>query len=62
MAAEEPIATHSTLSKIIVYTTVISGFVAACLMFGRGESLVAIKGKTAVAAHKNMAYDLEKKL
>jgi hypothetical protein len=31
-------------------------------MFGRGESLVAIKGKTAVAAHKNMAYDLEKKL
>jgi hypothetical protein len=46
MAAEERIEAHSTLSKIIVYTTVISGFVAAYLMYKRGESLVAIARKT----------------
>ena len=46
MAAEERIETHSTLSKLIVYATVISGFVAAYLMYKRGESLVAIARKT----------------
>jgi hypothetical protein len=48
MAAEERIEAHSTLSKIIVYTTVISGFVAAYLMYKRGESLVAIARKTVI--------------
>jgi hypothetical protein len=46
MAAEERIEAHSTLSKIIVYATVISGFVAAYLMYKRGESLVGIARKT----------------
>jgi hypothetical protein len=46
MAAEERIEAHSTLSKLIVYATVISGFVAAYLMYKRGESLVAIARKT----------------
>ena len=38
MAAEERVETHSTFSKIIVYATVISGFVAVYLMYKRGES------------------------
>ena len=46
MVAEERIEAHSTLSKIIVYATVISGFVAAYLMYKRGESVVAIARKT----------------
>jgi hypothetical protein len=46
MAAEKRIEGHSTLSKVIVYATVISGFVAAYLMYKRGESLVAIARKT----------------
>lgn len=46
MAAEERVLAHSTLSKIIVYATVTSGFVAAYLMYRRGESLVAIARQT----------------
>jgi hypothetical protein len=46
MAAEERVATHSAFSKIFVYATVISGFVAAYLMYRRGESIVAIATKT----------------
>jgi hypothetical protein len=46
MVAEERIEAHSTFSKMIVYATVISGFVAAYLMYKRGESLVAIARKT----------------
>jgi hypothetical protein len=47
MATYERIVAHSKLSKLIVYATVISGFVAAYLMYRRGESLVAIATKTA---------------
>jgi hypothetical protein len=47
MAAEKRVEAHSTFSKMIVYATVISGFVAAYLMYKRGESLVAIARKTA---------------
>jgi hypothetical protein len=36
---------HSTLSKY-VYATVIAGFVAAYLMYRRGESLIAIARQT----------------
>jgi hypothetical protein len=46
MAAKEQVEAHSTLSKIIVYATVISGFVAAYLMYRRGESMVSIARKT----------------
>jgi hypothetical protein len=46
MTAEERIEAHSTFGKLIVYATVVSGFVAAYLMFKRGESLVAIARKT----------------
>ena len=46
MVAEERVVAHSTLGKIIVYATVISGFVAAYLMYRRGESLVAIARQT----------------
>ena len=46
MATEERVEAHSTLGKIIVYATVISGFVAAYLMYRRGESMVSIARKT----------------
>jgi hypothetical protein len=46
MAAEERMEPHSKLNKIIVHATVISGFVAAYLMYRRGESIVAIARKT----------------
>jgi hypothetical protein len=46
MAPEERIEAHSTFSKIILYATVISGFIAAYLMYRRGESLVSIARKT----------------
>jgi hypothetical protein len=46
MAAEERIGAQSTFSKVILYATVISGFVAAYLMFRRGESLVSIARKS----------------
>jgi hypothetical protein len=46
MAARERVEAHSTFSKIVVYATVISGFVAAYLMYKRGESMVAIARKT----------------
>jgi hypothetical protein len=46
MAVEERIEAHSTFSKIILYATVMSGFIAAYLMYRRGESLVSIARKT----------------
>jgi hypothetical protein len=46
MAAEERVEAHSTFSKMIVCATVISGFVAAYLMYRRGESMMAIARKT----------------
>lgn len=48
MNTERPIATHSPFSKLIVYATVISGFVAAYLMYKRGESMISIARKTVV--------------
>jgi hypothetical protein len=46
MAAEEQIEAHSMLGKAILYATVISGFVAAYLMYRRGESMFSIARKT----------------
>ena len=46
MATEERVKARSSMSKLIVYATVISGFVAAYLMYRRGESLVSIARKT----------------
>ena len=46
MAAEEQVEARSSLSKVVLYVTVISGFVAAYLMYRRGESMVSIARKT----------------
>jgi hypothetical protein len=46
MPAEGQVEAHSSLSKIVLYATVISGFVAAYLMYRRGESMVSIARKT----------------
>jgi hypothetical protein len=46
MAAEDQVEARSSLSKVVLYATVISGFVAAYLMYRRGESMVSIARKT----------------
>jgi hypothetical protein len=46
MAVEERVEAQSSMRKVILYVTVISGFVAAYLMYRRGESLVSIARKT----------------
>jgi hypothetical protein len=46
MTAEERVESQSSMSKVILYATVISGFVAAYLMYRRGESMVSIARKT----------------
>ncbi|WP_158787398.1 hypothetical protein [Granulicella sp. L46] len=46
MAAEVQIETRSTLSKVVLYATIISGAVAAYLMYRRGESVFSIARKT----------------
>jgi hypothetical protein len=46
MTAEERVEAQSTLSKVILYATLISGFVAAYLMYRRGDSMVSIARKT----------------
>jgi hypothetical protein len=46
MAADEQLEAHSTLSKVILYATIISGFVATYLMYRRGESMFSIARKT----------------
>jgi len=46
MEKEESIETQSSLKKVIFYATVISGFIAAYLMYRRGESLGTIAKQT----------------
>jgi hypothetical protein len=46
MGVEKQVEAHRTLSKAILYATVISGFVAAYLMYRRGESMFSIATKT----------------
>jgi hypothetical protein len=46
MTAEEPVATRGSLSKVIFYATVVSGVVAAYLMYRRGESVLSIARRT----------------
>lgn len=42
MTTEKPMAARSSLSKLIFFATVASGFVAAYLMYRRGESIPSI--------------------
>lgn len=42
MKKESQIETRSSMSKLILFATVVSGFVAAYLMYRRGESLGTI--------------------
>jgi hypothetical protein len=46
MATAKQAETRSDLSKIVLYGSVISGFVAAYLMCRRGESVVSIARET----------------
>jgi hypothetical protein len=48
MSTPAGIEPRTTLSKVILYATVISGFVAAYLMYRRGESIMSIARKTAI--------------
>ena len=46
MEKEESIETQSSMKKLIFYATVIAGFVAAYMMYRRGESLGTIAKQT----------------
>jgi uncharacterized protein (DUF697 family) len=46
MEKEGSIETQSSMTKIIFYATVIGGFVAAYMMYRRGESLGTIAKQT----------------
>lgn len=46
MTAEQRIESQSSISKVVLYATVVSGFVAAYLMYRRGESLFSIARKS----------------
>jgi hypothetical protein len=46
MEKEASIETQSSIKKVIFYAAVISGFVAAYLMYRRGESLGTIAKQT----------------
>ena len=46
MEKEESIETQSSMKKVIFYATVIAGFVAAYMMYRRGESLGTIAKQT----------------
>ena len=60
MAAKEQVEAHSTFSKIIVCATVISGFVAAYLMYKRGESMIAIARETVTNPVGSLVSEVKK--
>jgi hypothetical protein len=47
MDGEVQAESNGSISKAILWVTVISGFVAAYLMYRRGESMISIARKTA---------------
>ena len=59
MAAEEQVEARSSLSKVVLYATVISGFVAAYLMYRRGESMVSIARKTVTNAVGSLVSEVK---
>jgi hypothetical protein len=46
MAKENRIESQSSMKRVILFATVVSGFVAAYLMYRRGESLGSIAKQT----------------
>lgn len=46
MEITERNSTRSSMSKLVLFVTIMSGFAAAYLMYRRGESLGAIAKKT----------------
>jgi hypothetical protein len=46
MAKESRIESQSSMKRVILFATVVSGFVAAYLMYRRGESLGSIAKQT----------------
>jgi hypothetical protein len=46
MFTEAQVGTHRSKGKLIFYAMIVSGVVAAYLMYRRGESLVSIATKT----------------
>jgi hypothetical protein len=46
MAKEDRIESQGSMKKVILFATVVSGFVAAYLMYRRGESLGSIAKQT----------------
>jgi hypothetical protein len=48
MAKENRVETRSSMKRVILFATVASGFVAAYLMYRRGESLGSIAKQTII--------------
>jgi hypothetical protein len=48
MEKENRVETQSSMKKVILFATVASGFVAAYLMYRRGESLGSIAKQTMI--------------
>ena len=48
MEKENRVETQSSMKKVILFATVASGFVAAYLMYRRGESLGSIAKQTII--------------
>lgn len=59
MATEEQVKAHTTLSKVILYATVVSGFVAAYLMYRRDEFTLSIARKIVTNPVRSMVSEVK---
>jgi hypothetical protein len=60
MVADEQFETQSTMRRLIFLATVVSGFVAAYLMYRRGESLVSIARRTVTNPVGSLVSEVKK--
>ena len=60
MAADEWIETQSVMRRMIFLATVVSGFVAAYLMYRRGEGLMSIARQTVTNRVGSLVSEVKK--
>jgi hypothetical protein len=60
MVADAQFETQSTMRRFIFLATVVSGFVAAYLMYRRGESLVSIARRTVTNPVGSLVSEVKK--
>jgi len=59
MQTEGPLETRSSINMMIVFATVVSGLVAAYLMYRRGESFLSIAKQTAANPIGSMVAEVK---